>query len=68
MIPNGYLYTTQLVVPLNSHPLIFLCFLAIIFMVIFSGIFQSSAVFGKLGGVSKKDKFQSRFSNSNLMV
>jgi hypothetical protein len=40
-IPIGCIHTTQLVVPLNSitHPLVLLCFLAVIIMVIFPCFF-----------------------------
>jgi hypothetical protein len=47
-----------------SHPSAFLCLLAVIIMVIFPCFFSSSAVFGKLGEVSKKeDKPQSQFND-----
>jgi hypothetical protein len=69
IIPIGCVQTTQLVVTLISHPLAFLCFLAVIIMVIFPCFFQSSTVFWKLSEVLKKeDKLQSCFSDSALIV
>jgi hypothetical protein len=69
IIPIGCMQTTQLVVPLILHPSAFLCLMAVIIMVIFPCIFQSSMVFGKLGEVSKKeDTLPSQFSNSALMA
>jgi hypothetical protein len=54
-IPIGWVQTTQLVVPLISHPLAFLHFLVVIIMVIFPCFFQSSTVFGKLSEVLKEE-------------
>jgi hypothetical protein len=54
-IPNGGIVTTQLVIPLNSHPSLFLRILAVIFMALIPWLFRSSAVFGKLGGGSKME-------------
>jgi hypothetical protein len=68
-IPIGCIQTTQLVVPLISHPLTFLHSLVVIVMAIFPCFFQYSTVFGKLGEVSKKeDKLQSQFSDPVSMA
>jgi hypothetical protein len=53
MIPVGCIQTTQLMVPLNSHPFVLLHFLVIILVAFFPCFFQSFAVFGKLGRVLK---------------
>jgi hypothetical protein len=59
-IPIDCVQTTQLVVPLISHPSAFLHSLAVIILAIFQCFFQSSTVFRKLSEVLKKeDKLQS---------
>jgi hypothetical protein len=60
LIPIGCIQTTQLVIPLNSHLSVLLCFLVILLMAFFPCLFRSSTDFGKLGRVSKEeDRFQS---------
>jgi hypothetical protein len=54
-IPIGYVWTTQLVTLLNLHLSVLLCFLAFILMAFFPYFFQSSAIFRKLGEVSKEE-------------
>jgi hypothetical protein len=54
-IPIGHVRTTQLVAPLNLHLSVLLRFLALILMAFFPCFFQSSAVFQKLGEVSKEE-------------
>jgi hypothetical protein len=67
--PIGHIQTIQLVAPLNSHPSVLLHFLALILMALFPCFFQSSAVFGEPGEVSKEEgSSQSRFSDSTLMA
>jgi hypothetical protein len=53
--PIGHVRTTQLVALLNSHSSVLLRFLALILMALFPCFFQSSAVFGKPGEVSKEE-------------
>jgi hypothetical protein len=65
----GCVWTTQLVVPLNSHLSVLLHFLAIILMAFFLCFFQSSAVFGKLGRVPKEeDLSRSQCSDPDSVV
>jgi hypothetical protein len=67
--PIGHIRTTQLVAPLNSHLSVLLCFLALILMALFPCFFQSSAIFGEPGEVSKEEgSSQSQFSDSTLMA
>jgi hypothetical protein len=67
--PIGHIQTTQLVAPLNSHLSVLLCLLALILMALFPCFFQSSAIFGKPGEVSKEEGFsQNWFSDSTLMA
>jgi hypothetical protein len=67
--PIGHIWTTQLVAPLNSHLSVLLCFLALILMAFFPCFFQSSAIFGEPGEVSKEEgSSQSWFSDSIPMA
>jgi hypothetical protein len=67
--PIGHVRTTQLVAPLNSHSSVLLRFLALILMAFFPCFFQSSAIFGKPGEVSKEEgPSRSRISDSALMA
>jgi hypothetical protein len=68
-IPIGHVWTTQLVTPLKSHLSVLLHFLALILMAFFPCFFRSSAVFRKLGEVSREESpSQSQFSNSTSMA
>jgi hypothetical protein len=67
--PIGHIWTTQLVAPLNSHLSVLLRFLALILMALFPCFFQSSAIFGEPGEVSKEEgSSRSRFSDSTSMA
>jgi hypothetical protein len=67
--PIGHIWTTQLVAPLNSHLSVLLHLLALILMVLFPCFFQSTAIFGEPGEVSKEEgSSQSQLSNSTLMA
>jgi hypothetical protein len=67
--PIGHIRTTQLVAPLNSHPSVLLCLLALILMALFPCFFQSSAIFGEPGEVSTEEgSSQSRLSDSTSMA
>jgi hypothetical protein len=67
--PIGHVRTTQLVAPLNLHLSVLLRFLALILMALFPCFFQSSAVFGKPGEVSKEEgPSRSRISDSTSMA
>jgi hypothetical protein len=67
--PIGHVRTTQLVAPLDSHSSVLLHFLALILMALFPCYFQSSAVFGKPGEVSKEEgPSRSRISDSTSMA
>jgi hypothetical protein len=67
--PIGHVRTTQLVAPLNSHSSVLLHLLALILMAFSPCFFQSSAIFGKPGEVSKEEgPSRSWFSNSTSMA
>jgi hypothetical protein len=67
--PIGHVWTTQLVALLNSHSSVLLCFLALILMAFSPCFFQSSAVFGKPGEVSKEEgPSRSQISDSASMA
>jgi hypothetical protein len=46
--PIGHIRTTQLVAPLNLHPSVLLCFLALILMVLSHVSFDPQPIFGSL--------------------
>jgi hypothetical protein len=69
LIPVGHVRTTQLVAPLKSHPSVLLRFLGLILMAFFPCFFWSSAIFGKLGEVSREESpSRSWFSDSTSMA
>jgi hypothetical protein len=67
--PTGHVWTTQLVALLNLHLSVLPHFLALILMALLPCFFQSSAVFGKPGEVSKEEgPSRSRISDSTSMA